>query len=147
MSPVTFGSVGDIIAVCQLAKSIYDALNSSRGSSIEYQGLSAVLRSVERALLEVELFIRAWRDASTPDSLQRECSKLVNECRTTLEAFQSYVNKYDTALSRGSRKATLKRARTKIKWQMLAKKDVARFRADLAGHWDSLHTMMLTASL
>lgn len=39
MSSVTFGSVADIITVCLLAKSIAKALDNSRGSPAEYQGL------------------------------------------------------------------------------------------------------------
>lgn len=147
MSSVTFGSVGDIITVCLLAKSIVEALDDSRGSSAEYQGLINELRSLECSLLEVELCTRSWKDASTAVSLQQECSKLVNECRKTLEAFHAYLKKYDSFLSKDSRAGVVKRAGMKIKWQLLAKDIVSRFRSELAGHSNALNMMMTTASV
>lgn len=147
MSSVTFGSVGDIITVCLLAKSIVEALDDSRGSSAEYQGLISEIRSLECSLLEVELFTRSWRDSITSTSLQRECSKLVNECRKTLQAFQEYLKKYDAYLSKDTRTGILKRTGTKIKWQLLAKDTVARFRSELAGHSNALNMMMITANV
>jgi hypothetical protein len=51
--PITFGSVGDIIAVGQISWSLAKALNDSRGSAKEYQGLLKELRAFERAVLQV----------------------------------------------------------------------------------------------
>lgn len=147
MSSVTFGSVGDIITVCLLAKSIVEALDDSRGSSAEYQGLVAEIRSLECSLLELELFTRSWRDSSTPVSLQRECSKLVTECQKTLEAFQTYLTKYKSSLSQDPRTGILRRTGAKIKWQLLAKDTVARFRSELAGHSNALNMMMITVNV
>jgi len=53
MSGITFGSVGDIIAVGEIAWSIAKALNSSRGSAKEYQGLIKELQLFNKALLQV----------------------------------------------------------------------------------------------
>lgn len=147
MSSVTFGSVGDIITVCLLAKSIAKALDDSKGSSAEYQGLITEIRSLECSLLEVELFTRSWRDASTSVPVQQECSKLVNDCRKTLEAFQAYLKNYDSSLAKDSRTGFLRRAGTKIKWQLLAKDTVSRFRSELAGHSNALNMMMITANV
>ncbi len=52
---ITFGSVGDVIAVGQIAWSLAKALNDSRGSAKEYQGLVKELRAFERAVLQVYL--------------------------------------------------------------------------------------------
>lgn len=147
MSSVTFGSVGDIIAVCLLAKSIVEALDDSRGSSAEYQGLINELRSLECSLFEIESFTRSWADASTEVSLQQECSKLVNECRKTLEDFQAYLKKYDCSLSKDSHATIVKRTGMKIKWQLLTKDTVSRFRRELAVHSTALNIMMTTANV
>lgn len=147
MSSVTFGSVGDIITVCLLAKSIAKALDDSTGSSAEYQGLITEIRSLECSLLEVELFTRSWRDTSTSVPVRQECSKLVNDCRKTLEAFQAYLKKYGSSLSKDPRSGILRRAGTKIKWQLLAKDTVSRFRSELAGHSNALNMMMITANV
>lgn len=53
MASITFGSVGDIIAVAQIAGSIAKALSDARGSAKEYQDLIKELRSFDQALLQV----------------------------------------------------------------------------------------------
>lgn len=149
MSSVTFGSVGDIITVCLLAKSIVEALDDSRGSSAEYHGLISEIRAFECSLLEVELLTRSekWKDATDSASLELECSKIILECRKTLENFQAYLKKYDSSLSKDTRKGILRRAGAKIKWQLLAKDTVTRFRSELAGHSNALTMMMTTANV
>lgn len=53
MSGITFGSVGDIIAVAQIASALALALNDSRGSAKEYQSLKKELQAFDQALLQV----------------------------------------------------------------------------------------------
>lgn len=53
MSGITFGSVGDIIAVGQIALALAQALSSSRGSAKEYQSLVKELEKFDQALLQV----------------------------------------------------------------------------------------------
>ena len=50
---ITFGSVGDIIAVGQIAWSLVQALTDSKSSAKEYQSLIKELRAFERAVLQV----------------------------------------------------------------------------------------------
>ena len=52
MSGITFGSVGDLIAVGEIAWSIAKALNSSRGSAKEYQSLVKELQLFNKVLLQ-----------------------------------------------------------------------------------------------
>ena len=49
---ITFGSVGDIIAVGQAAFALAQALTDSRGSAKEYQELVKELRAFDQALLQ-----------------------------------------------------------------------------------------------
>jgi hypothetical protein len=53
MSGITFGSVGDIIAVGQIAWALAKALTDSRGAAKEYQSLIKELNSFDQALLQV----------------------------------------------------------------------------------------------
>lgn len=50
---ITFGSIGDIIAVAQIAWSLAKALTDSRGSAKDYQGLIKELQTFDQALLQV----------------------------------------------------------------------------------------------
>lgn len=53
MSGITFGSVGDIIAVGQIALQLGRALSDSRGSAKEYRVLIRELQAFDQALLQV----------------------------------------------------------------------------------------------
>ena len=50
---VTFGSIGDIIAVCQLAVQLGRALSDAAGSAIRYQELRADLNTFANILMQV----------------------------------------------------------------------------------------------
>ncbi|KAL1854486.1 hypothetical protein Daus18300_011407 [Diaporthe australafricana] len=148
MSSVTFGSVGDIITVCLLAKSIVDALDKSRGSSAEYQGLVSELRSLEKALLQpAQLFARPLADSSITASLREETLKLVHECRKTLESFHSALKSYDASLAENHSVGGVRRIGMKIRWQLSQKETIARFRAEISGHCNAINMMMITAQI
>lgn len=53
--PVTFGSVGDIIATIQVTAQLLKALSASRGSAREFQELVASLRTFYRMLEQVSI--------------------------------------------------------------------------------------------
>ena len=50
---ITFGSLGDILAVCQIAWSLGKALSGSRGSAKEYQDLKKDLDCFAQVLMQV----------------------------------------------------------------------------------------------
>lgn len=54
---ITFGSIGDIIAVGQIAISLVKALRSGCGSAKEYQSLVRELENFDKALLQVGISI------------------------------------------------------------------------------------------
>lgn len=51
--PITYGSVGNIIATVQVAAQLLKALSASRGSAREFQDLVVELRIFHRALDQV----------------------------------------------------------------------------------------------
>lgn len=53
MPGITFGSVGDIIAVAEIAWNISKALDSTRGSAKGYQDLVKELQLFNKAVLQV----------------------------------------------------------------------------------------------
>lgn len=57
MSGITFGSVGDIIAVGQIALQLAKALSDSRGSAKAYQALVKELQNFDQALLQVSTIL------------------------------------------------------------------------------------------
>jgi hypothetical protein len=51
--PITYGSVGDIIATVQIAAQLLKALSSSNGSARDFQDLLIQLRTFHRCLDQV----------------------------------------------------------------------------------------------
>ena len=55
---ITFGSVGDIIVVCQIVQSIVKALDDSRGSASEFRQLMRSLSSLAQALQQTQELVK-----------------------------------------------------------------------------------------
>jgi hypothetical protein len=50
---ITFGSIGDLIAIGEIAWGLGKSLSESRGSAKEYQALAKELHTFDKALLQV----------------------------------------------------------------------------------------------
>ena len=57
MASITFGSVGDIIAICQIITTTFRSLSESSGSAAEYRALIGELRSLSQALESVKALL------------------------------------------------------------------------------------------
>lgn len=143
---ITFGSVGDVISVCLLAKSLVDTLNDSRGSSAEYQGLVKELRSLERSLLEIEAFYRTHSASATLKSIFTSVGQTVDACQHVLQAFQKRLQKYESSLESG-RKFSATSVATKIKWQLVEKDTIVKFRNEINSHCNALGMLLATANM
>ena len=163
--PITFGSVGDIIAVAQIVTQIISALSDSRGSAVEYQQLFAELRSLQKALDYLDkLATRRGREVETLDSIKLAAAT----CRRPLEAFQKKIEKYHRFLggdivnsddsddcstysnAESSRKDTckfglkkkLRSAARKIQWEFTMKNEVQRLQIYLSVHIETINTLL-----
>lgn len=66
--PITFGSVGDIVATIQVAAKLLEILSASRGSARDFQELVVELRTYHRALDNARMLrICYWRAMLTYD--------------------------------------------------------------------------------
>ena len=52
---ITFGSIGDLISISQIAFKVAKCLGDSRGSAAQYRGLIKELRNFDQALLQASL--------------------------------------------------------------------------------------------
>ncbi|KAF2092431.1 hypothetical protein NA57DRAFT_50298 [Rhizodiscina lignyota] len=144
---VAFGSVGDIISVCLLAKQLVDTLDASRGSSAEFQNLIIELRSLERSLLETEAFFRAHKDDQKLAAIGEESSRVVAACQKSIETFSNRVKKYEAALKKDSSSNLVKGAVMKVRWQISEKESISKFRAEVTGHCNAIGMLLATANL
>jgi hypothetical protein len=149
--PITFGSVGDIIAVCLLVKDCAEALSDTNGSSAEYQAVIRELYVLEKALLEIGVLARIH--ATTPElkSLFISIATTVDQCRKSLEAFRAKTKTYDAYLAQGCGKSAAQRvfagSAKKILWQVKMKDEIARFRAELIAHSISIDQLLAAATM
>jgi len=145
MSTITFGSVGDIIAICLLAKEIIVALDESRGSSKEHRELTDELRSLERALLEAALMLD--RHKGSMGSIANAILAELDASKTCLEQFSAVLAKYSAALRPDSSVGSATKMAKSVKWRLAEKDVVAKFTDDIARRFNALSMLVITANL
>ncbi|CAE7020649.1 hypothetical protein CFE70_002898 [Pyrenophora teres f. teres 0-1] len=144
---VTFGSVGDIISVCLLAKDLVTALDKTRGSKAEYQAAIRDLWILERVLLEIDLLTRQHGNEVTPElrSLWETANQSVSRCKRLISGFLARIQKYKPAFDRDGNK--LKEAAMGIRWRIGEKEALEQFRVEILRTSSSLQMLLVTASI
>ncbi|PQE09015.1 vegetative cell wall protein [Rutstroemia sp. NJR-2017a WRK4] len=138
--PITFGSVGDIIAVGQISWSLAKALNDSRGSAKEYQGLVRELRAFERAVLQI---VALWQNYDCPDTITTDAAK---DWLDTLRAFQDKADKkYGASLGASGGSGNLVKDISKKFIWMKEKEDILDLRRKLNSATDMITMSTLAA--
>lgn len=149
--PITFGSVGDIIAVCVLVKDCVDALSDTNGSAPQYQAVIRELHILEKALLEVGVLSRTH--ATTPEltALFTSADTTIEQCRKSLAQFKAKIQPYDSYLGATPTKNTVQKickgSATKLLWQVKMKDEVARFRAEVVAYSVSIDQILAAATM
>ncbi|PMD48130.1 hypothetical protein L207DRAFT_505187 [Hyaloscypha variabilis F] len=141
---VGFGfSVGDFIAAIELVGTVTDALRSSGQAGAEYRELLHQLLSLESALIQVKRL-------EVGEGLYEEIIALrqaAAECGRTIDAFWERTRKYQPALGGTRSGSRIRDGWMKIRWAVCRKEDVARFKADLVGHTESIQLLLTTMQL
>lgn len=145
--PVTFGSVGDIISVSLLIKDFVKCLDESRGSSAEYQAVTRELWSLDHALLEVESLLRSCKLSVEFSGLCTTANLCAEQCRKCIVDFRDKTKRYQRALQGESKRRLLRDTAAKVRWQVSAKDDLAKFRAEITMHWSSMNMVLVTAGM
>jgi hypothetical protein len=149
--PITFGSVGDIIAVCILVKDCVEALSDTNGSVPQYQAVIRELHILEKALLEVGALSRTH--ATTPElvALFNSADTTIEQCRKALELFKAKTEPYDQHLGDSSASTTVQKLykgnAKKLLWQVRMKDEVARFRAEVVAYSVSIDKILAAATM
>lgn len=146
--PVTFGSIGDIIAVSLLIKDIILALNESHGSASEFQQVTLALNNLDKALLEVHVL--SGRLALIPEVLDliQTIRKTVDDCRASLNLFFDKIRKYKCLEPNSSSTTQVTtRVTRKLQWAFFEKGEVKRFQSEVSLHSSSLNMLLATATV
>jgi hypothetical protein len=141
---VGFGfSAGDFIAAIELVGTVIGALRSSSTASLEYEELISQLLSLEKALKQVkELEFEESRCAEVIALRQAAA-----QCRRTIDGFLKKIEKYQPSLSGTGEGRRMRDAWMKVKWAVCRKEDVARFKANLVGHTESIQLLLMTVQM
>ncbi|KAF8853763.1 hypothetical protein BDZ45DRAFT_598034 [Acephala macrosclerotiorum] len=141
---VGFGfSVGDFIAAIELVGTVVDALRTSGQAGSDYRELVGQLLSLEAALIQV-------KDIEFEESQYAEVIALrqaAAQCRRTIDAFWEDAKKYQPALIGTNSSSKIKDRWMKIKWAVCKKDDLAKFKADLVGHTESIQLLLITVQM
>jgi Fungal N-terminal domain of STAND proteins len=137
--PVGFGfSAGDFIAALKLVGTVIDALRESGETSTNYRELISELYSLETALLHV----KRLEGDEIPQSEVISLRQAAAQCQTTIDEFWKKLRKYQPHLGSDGSTSLVKSGWIKIKWAICKKDDLARFRADLVGHSQSISVLL-----
>jgi hypothetical protein len=149
--PVTFGSVGDIIAVCILVKDCVDALSETKGAAASYQAVIRELFILEKALLEFDVLSRTNVSTAEVVALFNSASTTVEGCKKSLEAFKLKTKRYEPHLGATTARTTTQKifsdSAMKVLWQISMKDDIARFRAEVIAYSLSINQLLATATM
>jgi hypothetical protein len=69
------------------------------------------------------------------------------QCQRTIDDFWKNIQKYQPCLRAGGPTSRLKDGWMKVKWALCKKDDVARFKADLIGHTQSIDLLLTTLQM
>jgi hypothetical protein len=151
--PVTFGSIGDIIAVGILVKDLVAALNQSRGSQAEYKQLVDELDLLGDVLARIDHLCNI---AGTTTGRTFEVSALhdatlqvAQNCRKCIEGFSVRLKRYGKTLGSSgvrTKSEAFKAVAANIRWQLGEKEEVVRFRAEIASQTASLNLVLVATT-
>jgi hypothetical protein len=145
---ITFGSVGDIISVSLLVKDLLLALDSSRGSSSEYQAIVRELYVLDTALLQVEQLSRTQSGTLELQALYDTAKRTVAKCRVSLDAFTKRIAKYESSLAASGSGSIIKDTARKLQWRASQKEaELVKFRAEVTGYTDSINMLIATVQM
>lgn len=148
---ITFGSVGDIIAVCLLVKDCVGALSETNGSAAEYQAVIRELYVLEKALLEVGILSKTHATTQELNALFASLTTTIDQCRKSLASFKAKTQRYDDYLGTGSTKSSVQKvfagSAKKILWQVRMKDDISRFRAEIVAYSMSIDQLLAAATM
>ena len=141
---VGFGfSAGDFIAALELVTTVVNALRESGGSSAEYQALVSQLYTLETALLRVKRLELDESQHAEVVALRQAAA----QCQRTIDGFWGKIKKYQPSLRAGGSGSRVKDGWMKVQWAVCKKEDLARFKADLMGHTESIELLLTTVQM
>ncbi|KAF2692026.1 lytic polysaccharide monooxygenase [Lentithecium fluviatile CBS 122367] len=141
----SFGfSAGDFVAAIHLIHKIALALDDSKGASSEFQELKEQLTTADNILRQVQALELENEQNSEAAGLRQATAKL----HETIERFhENHIKRYDPILpSNGAGSSSLARVKgsyTKVKWAVLKKEELQKFKDNVKTEIDLITLQMV----
>lgn len=142
---ITFGSVGDIIAVCGIVRSFAQALDDIKGSSAEYRAVVNQLNSLEEALDKVKSLSGTF--SPHQQNVFRQCLSSAEQCHHIVAPFLDGIKKYREHFEEGSSSNSFEKALYKARWHYSQRDAVAKLRSELQAHTSAILINLSTTNL
>ncbi|KXS95844.1 hypothetical protein AC578_1195 [Pseudocercospora eumusae] len=129
---MSFGfSVGDFVAALELVGTVVASLRESGGAKSQFRELLQELYTLETALLKVkQLDFEEEQRAEFIALTQAAC-----RCQVTINEFWKRAKKWQKHLAPGA-------AWMKVRWSLFKSQELARFKADIAAHSQSISVLL-----
>ena len=137
MAALTFGSVGDIIALCEIVANVVEALSESRGSSAQYQELITELFSLSQALESVDELALVHHAIQNAGRLRNA----LGLCHKCLDVNLRTIQKYQRSLRAGGSGKSVTDVFRKLRWQS-HQDDVLKFRREISLHVNAVNIIL-----
>ena len=142
---IAFGSIGDLIAVGQIAWTLAKSLSSTRGSAKEYQGLVKELETFNNVLLQIVALWQNYESSPELDELGKVTKHAVEGWRNLLcEFLLKFEKKYGASLRPGGSGNWAKDTSKKFLW-LKEKDDVIELRRKVQSASDTITLLVLAA--
>lgn len=116
------------------------------GASTEYQAIVSELSSLDDALAQVKELCVSCENSPELTAFTQAANRWAEECGKCVSRFQQQIKKYHKGLAIGSG-SVCRDAVSKIRWQISAKDDLGRFRAEICASCASINVLLATAGL
>ena len=100
----TFGSVGDIIALCKIVRRGTEALSSVRGSETQLRSLRQEIWNLSHALVSVQSLTQQHEDLRRKGDLE----KILSDCHNCFVRFLERIEVYESLDRLGDQKLSVK---------------------------------------
>lgn len=142
---ITFGSIGDLLAVGQIAFSLAKALSENRGSAKDYQDLVTQLKLFDKILFQVTLVVQIYKASPELDALCAVTAEVVLDCQAAFNEFRDkFDRKYGSTLGADGAAGRFKTAGKKIMW-LKEKEDIFQLKSRLQTSCGSISVLLSTA--
>ena len=139
--PVGFGfSIGDVISGLQLLRSSIEAVGNVHGSSADYASLIAELESLSAALEAASDLTSEHLVNQEQQQQQRAINSAVKACQKCMDDFLIRIAQYQKHLKREN--SGWRSCYMKIRWALCKQEDVAKLRAMLGSHTNSIDLLL-----